>query len=61
MNKAGVTVPEDVLAHISPLGWEHITLTGTYRFRRFVSDFDTLRALRPFRTQPRSDAPAQTG
>ena len=61
MNKAGVTVPEDVLAHISPLGWEQITLTGTYRFRRFVSDFDTLRALRPFRTQPRPDAPAQAG
>jgi len=61
MTKAGVAVPETVLPHISPLGWEHITLTGIYRFRRFTSDFDTLRALRPFRGQPRPVAPAQAG
>jgi TnpA family transposase len=28
----GENVPEDMLSHLSPLGWEHITLTGTYRW-----------------------------
>ncbi len=26
----GVDIPEEYLQHISPLGWEHITLTGDY-------------------------------
>lgn len=26
----GVTVPDDLLAHAAPLGWEHIALTGDY-------------------------------
>ena len=26
----GVTVPDDLLAHVAPLGWEHIALTGDY-------------------------------
>ena len=26
----GVAVPDDLLAHIAPLGWEHIALTGDY-------------------------------
>src|SRR6266851_8903347 len=24
------TVPDDLLAHVAPLGWEHIGLTGDY-------------------------------
>ena len=28
---AGLTVEPDRLAHISPLGWAHILLTGEYR------------------------------
>ena len=24
------TVPNDLLAHVAPLGWEHIALTGDY-------------------------------
>ena len=27
---SGVTVPDDLLAHVAPLGWEHIALTGDY-------------------------------
>ena len=23
-------VPDDILAHVAPLGWEHIALTGDY-------------------------------
>ena len=30
MAKAGMVPPSDLIAHISPLGWEHITLTGEY-------------------------------
>ena len=26
----GITVPNDLLAHVAPLGWEHIALTGDY-------------------------------
>ena len=26
----GFTVPNDLLAHVAPLGWEHIALTGDY-------------------------------
>ncbi len=29
---AGLTVEPEVLAHISPLGWAHILLTGDYRW-----------------------------
>jgi hypothetical protein len=25
-----VMVPDDLLAHVAPLGWEHIALTGDY-------------------------------
>jgi hypothetical protein len=27
-----VDLPENLLAHVSPLGWEHINLTGEYRW-----------------------------
>ena len=29
---AGLEIPAEFLAHISPLGWEHIHLTGEYRW-----------------------------
>jgi hypothetical protein len=27
--EVGLAIPEQVVPHLSPLGWEHITLTGT--------------------------------
>ena len=30
--QAGLENPAEFLAHISPLGWEHINLTGEYRW-----------------------------
>lgn len=33
LNEEGISVPEEYLAHISPLGWEHITITGTYHWK----------------------------
>lgn len=32
--KAGLETPAYLLAHISPLGWAHIILTGEYRWRK---------------------------
>lgn len=31
-NSEGKLLPPDLLAHVSPLGWEHINLTGEYRW-----------------------------
>ena len=30
--RAGLEIPGELLAHVSPLGWEHINLTGEYRW-----------------------------
>jgi len=30
--RAGLDDPPELLAHISPLGWAHILLTGEYRW-----------------------------
>jgi TnpA family transposase len=30
LRSQGVVVPNDILAHVAPLGWEHIALTGDY-------------------------------
>ena len=32
LKHAGLTVEPEILAHISPLGWAHILLTGEYRW-----------------------------
>jgi TnpA family transposase len=41
----GVTIPDDLLAHVAPLGWEHIALTGDYVW----TDSDPLLGFRPLR------------
>jgi len=46
MGEVGNPVPEHVIPHLSPLGWEHITLTGSYHWRKFRSDMNVLRPLR---------------
>ena len=33
----GVVIPPDLLAHVSPLGWEHINLTGEYRWPKSLA------------------------
>jgi hypothetical protein len=30
LRRCGETVPDALLAHIAPLGWQHINLTGDY-------------------------------
>lgn len=32
MNQQGIHIPSEKLAHLSPLGWEHIILTGFYKW-----------------------------
>ena len=41
----GVNVSDSLLAHVAPLGWEHIALTGDYVW----SPADTLETFRPLR------------
>ena len=36
LQEEGIAIPEDMPPHISPLGWEHITITGTYHWRSGV-------------------------
>ena len=47
--EAGNPVPEDLIPHLSPLGWEHITFTGSYDWREHASDINVLRPLRTFK------------
>ncbi len=49
MDEAGNPVPEHLIPHLSPLGWEHITFTGSYYWREHASDINTLRPLRAFK------------
>jgi TnpA family transposase len=49
MAKARNPVPDHVVPHLSPLGWEHITLTGSYYWRQYKSDINILRPLRIFK------------
>ncbi len=41
----GVSIPDDLLAHVAPLGWEHIALTGDYVW----ADHNPSPAFRPLR------------
>jgi hypothetical protein len=46
----GATVDENLLQHVSPLGWEHINLTGDYVWRQIRKV--ERRKFRPLRTFP---------
>jgi TnpA family transposase len=48
----GVSIPDELLAHVAPLGWEHIALTGEYDWNTAKS----VHALRPLRTVPEAFA-----
>ncbi len=47
LRTAGFDVREEHLRHLSPLGWEHIGLTGEYRWQ--LKEATRLRNLRPLR------------
>jgi len=55
----GMTIPGDLLAHVAPLGWEHIRLAGDYvwtsphpavPFRPLREVYDTFQVLAAQRT-----------
>jgi TnpA family transposase len=50
LRQRGESIPDDLLAHLSPLKWEHINLTGDYHWRRDGGLRN--RKLRPLRQQP---------
>jgi TnpA family transposase len=47
-------VPDSLLAHLSPPGWEHVNLTGDYVWGAEQSVSENIAGLRPLRTQPDS-------
>ncbi|MEN3177483.1 Tn3 family transposase [Gluconobacter sp. OJA] len=46
LHQTGIAVPDDVLAHVAPLGWEHIGLTGDYLWGEIGQPRDDFRPLR---------------
>jgi TnpA family transposase len=49
LKQHGRPVDENLLQHVSPLGWEHINLTGDYVWNRTrTGNMKKFRALRPF-------------
>ncbi|WP_234906835.1 Tn3 family transposase [Rhizobium rhizogenes] len=44
LNREGIPAPSDVIKHITPLGWQRISLTGDYIWT--PTDGDDLRPLR---------------
>ena len=47
LKQQGLDIPEEHLQHLSPLGWEHINLTGDYVWNlKQATSFDRLRPLR---------------
>ncbi|MBM7585655.1 TnpA family transposase [Bacillus pakistanensis] len=49
LRERGVEIPEEYLQHISPLGWEHIALTGDYVWN--LKQDGTIDQLRPLRVK----------
>jgi hypothetical protein len=45
-------VPQHLLAHLSPLGWEHINLTGDYIWVARQDASENHNGLRPLRIPP---------
>ena len=48
LKEHGVAVDDSLLTHLSPLGWEHINLTGDYVWKPSKLQPGKFRALRPF-------------
>lgn len=46
LRASGVEVPDELLAHVAPLGWEHIGLTGDYLWSEMDKPRERFRPLR---------------
>jgi len=51
-------VPDHLLAHLSPLGWEHVNLTGDYIWAAYHSVSENIDGMRPLRLPPDTFAKA---
>ena len=51
-------VPDHPLAHLSPLGWEHVNLTGDYIRAAQHSMSENIAGMRPLRLPPDTFAKA---
>ncbi len=56
LERQGRPVPIDMLAHLSPLGWQHINLTGDYLWTEPATKPGQLRPLRSMLSPPLSRA-----
>ena len=45
-------VPDEFLAHLSPLGWEHVNLTGDYVWSEANEVTENRDGYRPLRAMP---------
>jgi len=45
-------VPDDLLAYLSPLGWEHVNLTGDYIWGADSTVTENTDGMRPLRPAP---------
>lgn len=52
LERLGRTVPADMLGHLSPLGWQHINLTGDYLWTEPATNPGQLRPLRQVLSPP---------
>ena len=46
LRASGIEVPDELLAHVAPLGWEHIGLTGDYLWSEMDKPRERFRPLR---------------
>lgn len=46
LRSSGIEVPDKLLAHVAPLGWEHIGLTGDYLWSEIGKPRKRFRRLR---------------
>ena len=51
LKSTGVSVPDNLLAHTSPLGWSHISLTGDYLWEQAGIAVDGFRPLNTSRSR----------
>jgi hypothetical protein len=49
LRRDGIPVSQAVLAHLAPLGWEHVNLTGDYVWAAEQSPSENIDGLRPLR------------
>ncbi len=52
LKRKGVKINEQLLAHLSPLGWEHINMTGDYIWKNnWIPAYGKFRRLRPVKVE----------